>query len=367
MKKKVLFLVNHHVVIYNFRLELVERLLEEEYEVYISSPSGEGVEKLRNIGCKIIDTPINRRGINPLSDLKLLFNYIKIIKKEKPNVVLTYTIKPNVYGGLACKITNTPYLSNITGLGTAVTNGGILSIITKFLYKIGIRKSNCVFFQNEENKRVFGDENILSGRSKLIPGSGVNLKKFNYKEYPDNDKVIKCLFVGRVMRDKGITELLEVIEQLHNERSNVIFTIVGSFEEQEFANRIYTMVNSGIVNYIEHSNNVSQLMNESHLIVHPSYHEGLSNVLLEASASGRPVIATNIPGCREILGDGISGFICESKDVKSLKSAIEKFINLPHKEKKIMGILAREKVETEFSREIVVNAYMEEINLILGE
>jgi glycosyltransferase involved in cell wall biosynthesis len=246
--KKVLILSNHHVYTYNLRKEIIQKILYENYEVYLVLPYGEKVERLMEIGCKFIDLPLDRRGINPINDLKLLFSYYRIIKKIKPSVVLSYTIKPNIYGGIASKSTNTPYLANVTGIGTSINNKGLIQKITLTLYKFGLKKAACVFFQNELNRQLFIDKHIVNGKTKLIPGSGVNLNYHCFEDYPDSDDIIKFLFIGRIMKDKGIDELLEAAQKIKGMYPNVQFDLVGYCEEN-YTKRLSDFENRGIIKY----------------------------------------------------------------------------------------------------------------------
>jgi glycosyltransferase involved in cell wall biosynthesis len=362
--KKVLILSNHHVYTYNLRKEIIQKILYENYEVYLVLPYGEKVERLMEIGCKFIDLPLDRRGINPINDLKLLFSYYRIIKKIKPSVVLSYTIKPNIYGGIASKSTNTPYLANVTGIGTSINNKGLIQKITLTLYKFGLKKAACVFFQNELNRQLFIDKHIVNGKTKLIPGSGVNLNYHCFEDYPDSDDIIKFLFIGRIMKDKGIDELLEAAQKIKGMYPNVQFDLVGYCEEN-YTKRLSDFENRGIIKYHGQQDDVHSFIKGAHAIIHPSYHEGMANVLLEAASTGRPVLASNIPGCRETFDEGVSGYGFEVKNTAALVNTIEKFIRLPYKNKKQMGIAGRAKVEREFDRQIVIDSYMEEIYKIL--
>jgi glycosyltransferase involved in cell wall biosynthesis len=363
--KKVLILSNHHVYTYNLRKEIIQKILYENYEVYLVLPYGEKVERLMEIGCKFIDLPLDRRGINPINDLKLLFSYYRIIKKIKPSVVLSYTIKPNIYGGIASKSTNTPYLANVTGIGTSINNKGLIQKITLTLYKFGLKKAACVFFQNELNRQLFIDKHIVNGKTKLIPGSGVNLNYHCFEDYPDSDDIIKFLFIGRIMKDKGIDELLEAAQKVKCMYPNVQFDLVGYCEEN-YTKRLSDFENRGIIKYYGQQDDVHSFIKGAHAIIHPSYHEGMANVLLEAASTGRPVLASNIPGCRETFDEGISGYGFEVRNTLALVNTIEKFIQLPYEKKKQMGIAGRSKVEREFDRQIVIDSYMEEINKILN-
>ena len=359
--KKILILVNHDVVIYNFRKELVERLLKYEYEVYISSPYGERIDDLIKMGCKHIDAEIDRHGTNILKELKLLYYYKKIIKEIKPDVVLTYTIKPNIYGGMACRILKVPYIANITGLGTAVENKGLIQNITINLYKIAFNKINCLFFQNTENMKFFKDKNIAVDKHRLIPGSGVNLKHFNILEYP-SDRTVEFVFISRIMKEKGVDQYIEAAKSIRSKYPNTKFHICG-FCEEAYEDKLKTLQEQGIIIYHGMQRDIRKILSKTHCTIHPTYYpEGMSNVLLESSASGRPIITTDRSGCREIVDDGISGFIVEQKNSKDLIEKIEKFLKLSNEEKKIMGLCGRKKVEAEFDRQIVVDAYIQEIN-----
>lgn len=364
--KKVLILVNHDVVIYNFRKELVERLLNDQYEVYISSPYGERIDSLVEIGCKYIETSIKRHGTNIIEELKLLFNYKRIIRKLEPDIVLSYTIKPNIYGGIACKLLKIPYIANITGLGTAVESEGIMQRISIILYKLAFKKVTCVFFQNEENRKFFIDNNIAVNKQRLIPGSGVNLNHFNVLEYPP-DKIVEFAFISRIMKEKGIEQYLKAAEFIRDKYPNTRFHICG-FCEEAYESKLQTLHERGIINYHGMQRDVRKILAKTHCTIHPTYYpEGMSNVLLESAACGRPIITTNRSGCREIVDDGVNGYIVEQQNVQDLIEKIEKFIKLSYDEKKNMGLAGRKKVEIQFDREIVVEAYMNEIDKALNK
>lgn len=359
---KILILTNYDMGLYRFRRELIAELCKEN-EVIAALPDGEYIENLKELGLKYINFEFKRRGMNPFADFSQLLRYIKLIKNVKPDVVLTYTIKPNVYGGMACQRTKVPYIANVTGLGTSIENGGILSKLSKKLYKMGLSGAKCVFFQNKENKRLFEEYGIANGNNRLIPGSGVNLDMHPLEEYPEDRENIKFLFIGRVMRDKGIDELLTAIAGVHKRHENVSLDIVGGCEE-DYSEKLSEAVKSGFVRYHGRQKLVHGFIKEAHCTVLPSYHEGLANVMLESASTGRPVIATRISGCRETFEEGITGFGCEPKSAKSLEEAMEKFLALPYEEKAIMGKKGREKIELEFDRNFVVKAYIEEIERV---
>jgi len=361
--KKVLILANNDVGLYKFRKELIQELVKE-YKVYISLPDGEFIHQLKELGCEFINTSISRRGTNPITDLKLFINYRKIIKEVKPDVVLTYTIKPNVYGGMACKMSGIPYIVNITGLGSAVENGGLLQRITLSLYKSALKKVNCVFFQNKENEEFFDENKIISGNHRLIPGSGVNLDYYPVLDYP-SDTIVNFLFIARVMKEKGIEQYLDAAKYIKKKYPKTAFHILG-FCEQDYEGKLREMQDKGIIKYHGMQSDVREFHKLSHCTIHPTYYpEGMSNVLLESAACGRPIITTNRSGCREIVDDGVNGYIVEQQNSQDLIGKIEQFLSLDYGAKKQIGILGRNKVEKEFDRRIVVDSYIEEIEKIL--
>jgi glycosyltransferase involved in cell wall biosynthesis len=364
---RVLVLANLGMGLYKFRKELLENLIASNKEVFISLPHDDYVSKLESLGCKYEKiTHLDRRGTNPLKDFKLILSYIRLIRRIKPDVVLTYTIKPNVYGGLACRITKTPYITNVTGLGTSLENKGVIQKLTLFLYKIGLKKASSVFFQNNTNLEFFYKEGIVNHNAKSIPGSGVNLSQHKLEEYPDEKKDIKFLFIGRIMKAKGIEELLQAAIKVKQLYPNVQFDLIGASEE-DYSKKLIELENAGIVNYHGLQNDVLSFIKESHATILPSYHEGTANVLLESASTGRPILATRVPGCKETYDEGITGLGFDVKSADSLTEAIIKFIELSYKEKKDMGLSGRKKMEKEFDRKIVIKSYLTEIQNITSE
>lgn len=359
--KKVLFLVNHDVVIYNFRLEIVERLLADGYEVHISSPYGERIDDLDKLGCKYHEIELSRHGMNPAKEMKLIGEYKKLIKEVKPDICFGFTIKPNIYGAIAARGAKVPFVANITGLGTAVENPGLAQKISILLYKYAFRGIQKVFFQNTENQQFFIDHKIAIGKHDLLPGSGVNLERFSPLPYLD-DSTTEFVFISRIMKEKGIDQYLEAAEYITKKYENVKFHICG-FCEAEYEGRLDECVKSGAVNYHGMVLDVKEVLKVTHCTIHPTYYpEGLSNVLLESSACARPIITTDRSGCREVIDDGVNGFVCKQKDSHDLIKQIEKFLELSWEEKKAMGLAGRAKVEKEFDRQIVVEKYVKELS-----
>jgi glycosyltransferase involved in cell wall biosynthesis len=361
--KKILILSNEHSYTYNLRKEIIRRIIEEKFKVYIVLPYGEKVELLKDMGCEFIDLPLDKRGMNPIADLKLLLGYYKILKRIKPDVVLSYTIKPNIYGGLACRRLKIPYIPNITGLGTAVEYEGLIQKILVKLYQVALKNARCIFFQNKENQKFFEDKKIGIGKHRLIPGSGVNTNHFSLLDYP-NDKVIQFVFISRIMKEKGIDQYLDAAEYIRNKYPDTKFNVVGTCGD-DYIDRIREMQERGIIEYHGVKSDVREVLKTSHCTVHPTYYpEGMSNVLLESASSGRPIITTNRSGCGEIVDDGINGYVVEQKNSKDLIEKIEMFLKLDNEDKKKMGLAGREKVENEFDRQIVVNAYLKELKKV---
>lgn len=365
MAKKVLILVNHDVVIYNFRKELVDRLLNDRYQVIISSPYGERIDNLVDMGCEYIEASIERHGTNPLNELKLLNYYKKIIKDNKPDIVLTYTIKPNIYGGLAAKKYKVPYIANITGLGTAVERQGLMQKISIILYKLAFSNIQRVFFQNTENMQFFIDNNVVIGKHKLVPGSGVNLQYFNVLEYPSTES-IEFVFISRIMKEKGIEQYIETAEYITDKYPNTKFHVCG-FCEERYEEILKNLQNKGVLTYHGMVRDIREILKKTHCTIHPTYYpEGMSNVLLESAACGRPVITTDRSGCREIVDDGVNGYVVDQKNSQNLIKKVKEFLELEYEDKKMMGLAGRKKVEREFDRKIVVEAYAKEIEKVIN-
>lgn len=284
------------------------------------------------------------------------------MKEIKPDIVLGYTIKPNIYGAIAAREKNIPFVANITGLGTAVENPGLSQKISIVLYKVAFKKIQRVFFQNTENQQFFINHKIAIDKQGLLPGSGVNLNKFTVKEYPKSD-IVKFAFISRIMKEKGIDQYLDAAKMIKGKYPKTEFHICG-FCESEYEGKLNEYNDKGIVIYHGMIRDVAEFMGKMNCIIHPTYYpEGLSNVLLEASATGRPIITTNRSGCREVVDDGVNGYMIPQKNSGKLVEAIEKFMKLSSDEKKAMGLAARKKVEREFDRQIVVEAYMKEIEV----
>ena len=356
----IVLIGNHHIVIYNFRKELIKRLIQEGYKVVVLMPCTEETEKIRKLGCDIIDVPVDRRGMNPFKDGKQFLRYRKILKELKPQFVLTYTIKPNIYGGMASRTLKIPYVCTITGLGKAIEEGGFVRSLLLGMYKVALKRARRIFFQNEANQAVFAEKNIGQKRYGLVKGSGVNLDEFTLQTFPAKTEPIRFIWVARIAKMKGIDVFLEAAEAVKQKYPDTEFQVLG-FLEEDYKEKIAWYAERRIIDYQGMQQNVIPYLAKSQCLVLPSEAEGMSNACLEAAAAGRTLIASNVPGCRECITDDVTGYLVKPGDVRDLIEKIEKFIALPYNERKHMGEMGRKKMEEEFSREYVVDAYMKEL------
>ena len=357
---RILVLANFDVGLYNFRKELLQRLIDDGHEVYISLPYGDKVELLKKMGCKFIDTPLDRRGINPLTDIKLICEYAKIVKQVKPDKVITYTIKPNIYGGLVCRMKGIPQYANVTGLGTAFQGEGLLTKLVTRMYKSAFKKVKVVFFENEDNRDVIVEKGIApKERTHCLHGAGVNLDEYAFCEYPE-DAAVRFLFIGRVMKEKGVDELFEAARRLKKGNIKAVIDIVGPFED-DYKDIVDELAKQGIIHYHGYQSDVKPFIRKSHCFVLPSYHEGMANTLLECGAMGRPLITSNIHGCLEAVDDGRAGYLCNVKDADDLYEKMKRFIELPYEQKEEMGRLSHEYVAVRFDKRKVVEETVEVI------
>lgn len=348
----ILVLSNDDLGVYLFRYELLQRLLEE-HKVGLSLPDGLKVRDLKEIGCVFHDTPIDRRGINPVRDLKLLLRYRKLLHREKPDLVITYTVKPNIYGGIACRLAKIPYAANITGLGTAFQGQGLLRKFVTFLYKTALRKAKVVFFENAANRQFFIDEGIIcQEQSVLLSGAGVNLQRFELVPYPQQEPV-RFLYLGRMMKEKGIDELFSVMERLRQEGVPCSLDALG-YSEENYGDTIQHFEEQGWLRYHGYQSDVRPYIEQAHCFVLPSYHEGMANTNLECAAMGRPVITSNIPGCREAVIEGKTGLLCEPRDTDSLYAALRRFLEMTPEQRQAMGMAGRAHMEDVFDKKKVI-------------
>lgn len=351
---KFLVITNHSYMLWQFRRELIAALLERG-EVVLSMPFVGHEKDFMAMGCRCIETPFERRSINPVTDGKLLLTYRRMLREEKPDLVITYSIKPNVYAGFLCGQMNIPYCVNVQGLGTAFQKEPIATMVTQ-MYRIALKKAKTVFFENESNAREFVQRGILpENKPTVLHGAGVNVDSYCLQPYPPEDRGIRFLYLGRIMREKGFDECIEAAEAIKWKYGDrVQFELVGFFEEG-YKETVERLVSDGVVTFHGFQVDPRPYYAASHCVVLPSYHEGMSNVLLEAAATGRALITTDIPGCREAVEDGVNGYLCRKKDAEGLKEKLEQFIQLSEDQRREMGLRGREKMEAEFEKQMIVS------------
>lgn len=361
--KKILFLANHFITLYSFRKELIKSLLNEGVEVYLSLPEDSDNKYFEDLGCKIVKTPIDRRGVNPLKDLRLILFYRKMISKINPSIIFSYTIKPNIYG---CLAHGKKYrqICNITGTGATFLGNNFLSACCKALYKMSVKKAYKVFFQNTGDRDFFIENGMIGSNYEMLPGSGCDVEQYTYSPMP-NDGVIRFIYIGRVMKLKGVDEYLEAAKVIKSKYSNVEFLIAGWNEEEAYKNKVAEYQQKGYVKYIGFRKDIKDWLVKVDCVVLASHGgEGVPNVLLEGAATGRVCIGSNINGTKDVIEDGVTGYLFEAGDSVGLINKIEVYMGLSQAEKEEMGKTGRNKVVREFDRKVVIQKYMDEVQKI---
>ena len=362
MKKRIAILANHSGGLYDFRKDLIAEL-KTHASVTVAVPHNDRWDELLHLADRVIELPIDRRGMNPLHDGKLFSQYRAILGEIKPDLVLTYTIKPNIYGGLACRMAHIPYAVNITGLGSAIENGGWLKKFVLALYRPALKDAKVVFFENAGNRDTLAATGVVpKGRDVVLHGAGVNLEDYPCQPYPQEGPV-RFLFVGRVMHEKGVDELFAAAKRMKQQYGEQVeFHMVGSFEEA-YKPAMDELEQAGVVKYHGYQSDMKPFYAMTSCVVLPSYHEGMSNVLLEAAASGRPLITSDIPGCREAVENGVSGYLCPAKDADALYEAMRRFAALSVEQRSKMGRCGRERMEQQFSKTAVVAETIKQLEI----
>lgn len=378
----IALLTNNDDDVYCFRLELIQAFINNGYRVLISSPDGPKFEVMDSIGLRknkefiYDDPPIDRRGTNIINDSRLIRHYRRLFKTYRPDVVLTYTAKPNVYATIVADRLHIPVINNVTGIGSVANEGGLKKRFIMSLFKMAYNKSSCIMFQNKTNMELAKSLGWVKGDSKLIPGSGVALERFPVQDYPDggngiDGEPVVFNYIGRVLKDKGVDDYIEAARRIKKVYPNTEFNVLGFIEPTEihYEKDLNDLQMQGVVYYHGSQKDVRPWIGRAHGIIHPStYGEGMSNVLLENASSGRIIITTDNPGCMETVDDGVSGFIYHGGDVDALVSCIEKVVHgIDNETRRKMGIEGRKKVETEFSRELVIKAYLNKIKELICE
>lgn len=358
----ILMTVNAAWNIGNFRRPLVEALQADGHRVTVLAPPDDAVEDLERLGCRVRPLEMSVKGLNPLEDMKLQRRFVRIFRETRPDAVLSYTIKNNVFGARAAKAVGLPFLPNVTGLGTAFLSGKLLQTVTEQLYRRSFAGLPVVFFQNEDDRDLFLERRLVTAdQAQLLPGSGIDLDRFAPAPMPAPDAAPVFLMIARLLRDKGVMEFVEAARQIKTRHPKARFQLLGAVgsENRSAIDRstLEGWVAEGVVEYLGTTPDVRPAIAAASCVVLPSYREGAPRTLIEAAAMARPVIATDVPGCRAVVDNGVSGFLCDVRSADSLSAAIERFLALPSASQCAMGEAGRTKMAREYDEALVVDAY----------
>jgi len=364
--RKVVLTANSVWNIVNFRDGLIRALKDAGYQPVIVAPAESALQaRLSELGVEHIDISIDRSGVNPIADLQLYRTYRKLFSQIRPVAVLAFTIKPNIYGSLAARALGIPAFPNVSGLGTAFIRGGMLQILVSRLYRQAFRACGTIFFQNPDDRRLFVDRGIVNaGQAKLLPGSGIDLDRFAPAPQPEGPLIF--LLIARLLGDKGVREYVTAAQQLRCRMPEARFQLLGPIDEGNRTGirpaELEAWIAEGTIEYLGTTDDVRPQLAAASAVVLPSYREGLPRSLLEGAAMGRPLIATDVPGCREVVADGINGFLCTPRDPGSLGRAMARLAELPQAERQAMGDASRRLVQERFSELVVIRAYLDELD-----
>jgi len=358
---RIAIVLNTSWNIYNFRLGLINSLLKNGHEVYAIAPYDEFSSKLIELGCKYEKVTMDSRGANPVKDFGLIIELYRIYRKVRPDIILHFTIKPNIYGTFAAKLLGIPTINNVCGLGTVFLNKGFVSVIARLMYKVAFKYPNTVLFQNDQDRRLFIDEQLIDeDRTDLVPGSGINPDKFIPVELPEN-KEFTFLLVSRLIHDKGIIEYINAIKELNQRGIKAKYQILGAIDEEHkrgIPSRIVeSWIQQNLIEYLGRVRDVRRFIENADCIVLPSYREGTPRTLLEAASMARPIVTTNVAGCNNVVTDNYNGFLCNLKDSLDLADKMEKMINLPIERRREFGFRGRRHVEKEYNENLVIDKY----------
>lgn len=360
---RVVICINTSWNIFNFRSGLIKGLIAEGHQVVAVAPADQYSERLIAMGCEFFPIQMHQTGSNPIRDLHLFLDLRKVYKEIKPDIVFQYTVKPNIYGSLAARTLGIPVINNVSGLGTVFLNKGLTSRIAKLLYQLAFQKADLVFFQNKDDREDFLTQiHLPKLKTDLLPGSGINLDLFassvELKREP-----MRFLMIARLILDKGIEEYLLAARALKKKYPEVVFQLLGQLDERhargvsgEFLQRF---IDEGTIEYLGTTDQVKSVIESASCVVLPSYREGTPKTLLEAAALSRPIVTTNVPGCREVVEDGLNGYLCRMMSWEDLADKMEQVVQLSHENLRLMGDEGRRLVEKKFDERLIINKYLE--------
>lgn len=368
---RIIISINTAWNIANFRAGLIRALIAEGYEVVAIAPPDEHVGRFEAMGCRFIPLPIDNKGINPIADAALFLRYLQVLRHEHPAAFLGYTIKPNVYGSLAAQALGIPVINNVSGLGTAFIRNSWLTRIVEGLYRTAFRRSHRVFFQNTDDMQLFLAHRLLaSERTGLLPGSGIDLTAFQPQDgLCKEDGVFRFLLIARLVYDKGVREYVEAAHILRRQRPSARCAILGflDVENRTAVNRsdVDGWVAEGVIEYLGSANDVRPHIAAADCVVLPSYREGTPRTLLEAAAMGKPLITTDVPGCREAVDDRVTGLLCKVRDAEDLGAKMIAMVDMGERDRAAMGTAGRSKMARQFDECTVIDAYLQVLRSIV--
>lgn len=363
----ILMTVNAAWNIWNFRRPLVRDLLAEGHRVTVLAPPDDSVAQLQAMGCGFLSLEMDVKGLSPARDLKLMARFKRIFRAERPDVVLSYTIKNNIFGAMAARAVGLAFIPNVTGLGTAFLSGGALRTVAEALYRRAFGRLPVVFFQNGDDRDLFVTRRLLRpGQARLLPGSGIDLVRFAAADLPNATEPPVFLMIARLLRDKGVIEFVEAARQVKARAPQARFQLLGAIGSENRtaigASMVRAWQRDGLIEHLGTTPDVRPYIDKAQCVVLPSYREGAPRTLIEAAAMARPLIATDVPGCRAVVEDGVTGFLCQVRSGDSLADACLRFLEMPQDTKAAMGQNGRRKMERDFDEAIVVASYRDAID-----
>ncbi|MCK5103416.1 MAG: glycosyltransferase family 4 protein [Cyclobacteriaceae bacterium] len=366
---KIAVVLNTSWNIYNFRKGLVNALMDKGNQVITIAPKDKYTYKLMDMGCRHIPVKMDSRGANPIKDFLLIIELYWIYKKIRPDIILHYTVKPNIYGTIAANFLGIPVVNNVCGLGTIFLKDNLVSRVAIALYRIAFRFPKKIFFQNEDDKNLFVKRKLASENvSDLLPGSGINIKDFPPGNYQTNNKRFTFLLISRLIYDKGILEYIEAIDRLKKEGIDANFQLLGPIDEKHKrgipSKTVQQWVEKNQVEYLGRTEDVKSFIENADCIVLPSYREGTPKTLLEAASMAKPIVATDVPGCNNVVKDGKNGYLCKLKDPTDLAHKMKLMFSLNPHSRSEMGNYSLNYVKQNFAENIVIEKYISTIDHI---
>lgn len=351
----------------NFRGGLLRGLAVAGFEPVLAAPASGGQARLP---FRAVDLPIRSDGLNPLQDALLLWRFRRLLRRERPAALLSWTAKPNIYGAIAARLSRIPAFPNVSGLGTAFIRGGLIQRLLCGLYRAAFVRCPAVFFQNAEDASLFvGLRLVRREQVRLLPGSGVDLDRFAARDLPPARPPLRLLFVGRLLGDKGVRELVEAARLLKAEAVPVRFQLLGLLGAQNCTAITQAELDGwladDLLDYLGHTDDVRPALAAAHAVILPSYREGLPRSLLEAAATGRPLLASDVPGCRDVVEHGINGLLFPVRSAAGIAAAVRSFVGFSDSKRAAMGAAARRTAEQRFGEDQVIAAYLGEVRYLL--